>query len=228
MGKKVFVSYKYSDSAVCPLRGSIQEAIDPTTVRHYVDELQGLLEADDHINKGENDDESLEGFKDSTIASKLRDKIFDSSITIVMISPNMKDNWKSESDQWIPWEISYSLSEHSRSGITSRSNAVLAVVLPDINNSYHYFIEEYNCCTAGCRIFQTDKTFRILKENLFNSEDRTPVNCGQGKTIYRGDEPSYITIAKWSDFINDINSHLENSTQIKDNIDNYTITKQVA
>ena len=234
MGKKVFVSYKYSDSNVYPLQWvnprqglTILGGYQSTTVRHYVDELQALLDAEDNINKGENDDESLEGFKDSTIASKLRDKIFDSSITVVMISPNMKASWPPESDQWIPWEISYSLSEHSRGGITSRSNAVLAVVLPDGNNSYSYFIQDKICCSEGCKALQTDTLFQILRLNMFNAKAKTRMDCTQGSIVYRG-AFSYIDAVKWSDFKTNVNTHLNNAIRAKDNIDNYDITKQVA
>ena len=89
MGRKVFVSYKYSDSQVQDLNiyedsffGKIKVQ---TTARHYVDKLTDILEDDDHIYKGEDDDESMESLADSTIGSKLGDKIFDSSVTIVLI-----------------------------------------------------------------------------------------------------------------------------------------------
>lgn len=89
MGRKIFVSYKYADSLVQALPNVF---FFQTTARHYVDELQELLAEDDHIYKGENDDESLAGFKDTTIQSKLRTKIFDSSTTIVFVSKGIQEN----------------------------------------------------------------------------------------------------------------------------------------
>ena len=65
MGRKIFVSYKYSDSQVQDL--DIYELVDlygtkfrhkiTTTARHYVDKLAERLESDDHIYKGEDDGE---------------------------------------------------------------------------------------------------------------------------------------------------------------------------
>lgn len=226
MGNKIFVSYKYGDQDVAPLKDAMPERYSPTTVRHYVDELQDLLSFGDHINKGENDNESLDGFKDSTIASKLRDKIFDSSITIVMVSPNMKDPNVPEGDQWIPWEISYSLKEHSRNGRTSQANAIIAVVLPDRSNSYEYFMQAHNCCAGGCTTIHRQKTFAILGQNMFNPASPAYKGCGQGKTIFTGDY-SYITSVRWDLFTDNMDHYLNNAIRLNDKIHEFEIIKTV-
>lgn len=220
MGKKIFISYKYADSSVRSLNGQWY-----TTVRSYVDELQTKLDKEDHINKGEADGEDLSNFKDSTIESKLRDKIYDSSVTIVLISKNMKEFYAREEDQWIPWEISYSLKEHTRNGRTSATNAVLAVVIPDQNSSYDYYLTEYKCNNCSCRILDTQKLFGILKNNMFNQINKSILECST-HTIYTG-YSSYIHTVKWDDFIKDINTYINIAIKINDNISDYKISKIV-
>lgn len=135
MSQKIFVSYKYADSNVRQM--AFTEGV--TTVRSYVDEFIVRAEAQDFmIYKGEMDGEDLSEFTDDTIWSKLKDKIYDSSLTLVFISPNMKEWGIADKEQWIPNEVSYSLKEHARNGYTSRSNALMCVILPDKFGSYSY------------------------------------------------------------------------------------------
>lgn len=139
MGRKIFVSYKYWDNDVYPvplISGSTPK------VRDYVSWLEKkFTERSSHVYKGEHDDEDLSLKGEEYIWEKLKYKMYDSSITIVLISPNMKEPYKRERSQWIPWEISYSLREITRNNIKSHSNAILAVVLPDKNNKYDYYGE---------------------------------------------------------------------------------------
>lgn len=135
MGKKVFVSYRYADDNVQHLSGI--PYYQKTTVRDYVDWLEQQL-GKTNIYKGEHDGEDLSHLSESTIERHLTDKIFDSSVTIVLVSPGMRDMYKSDSEQWIPWEIAYSVRRSTRGGRTSQRNALLAVVLPDRNGSYTY------------------------------------------------------------------------------------------
>jgi len=225
MGRKVFVSYKYADDQVEPLTDSI---FDDTKVRDYIDKLQEYLDAEDEVNKGEADGEDMSDFKDSTIASKLRDKIYDSSITICVISKGMKEFITAESDQWIPWEISYSLKEHTRNGRTSQTNAVLAIVLPDKSGSYEYYIIDESCPHCKSRNLKTNFLFQILKDNMFNVKSPKLSDCdqhGSGK-VYLGNS-SYIHSVKWADFVGNVGHYLDLSSEINDNIDDYEITKTV-
>ena len=218
MGKKIFVSYKYSDRLVKQL----PDRFFGTTVRDYVDELQSKLGTTDHIYKGEDDDESLESLADSTIGSKLGDKIFDSTLTIVFISKGMKDR-TSEEDQWIPWEVSYSLKEQSRNERNSKTNAMLAVVLPDNFNSYEYFLQYSAECNST--IYVTNILFAILRDNMFNIKNPNTRQCN-GSTIYNGYH-SYIYSVKWDDFISSIDTYINIAMEIWKNRENYHLTKSV-
>lgn len=228
MGRNIFISYKYGDTKVPDLNkketidfyGSPVSISRETRVRDYVDELQGILDAADNINLGEKDGESLEEFADSTIATSLKNKIFRSSITIVMVSKGMKDYTKIERNQWIPWEISYSLREVTRADKTSRANAVLVVVLPDEFNSYSWYLTYDSEC--NCTHHNTSLLFKIIRENMFNEKNPNRNICN-GYYVYSG-EYSYIKNVKWSDFINNPNYYIEQSIRIRNNKHNYNVT----
>ena len=151
MGRKVFVSYKYKDYDVEELPDVFAP---PTWPCDYVDLISKSLLLLDDIYKGEKSDEDLSNLGDDAIWMHLKNKIYDSSITIVLISPNMKEPLKWQRSQWIPWEISYSLRETTRHDRTSHNNAILAVILPNRKGSYDYY--------------RKDDLFPILKANIDN------------------------------------------------------------
>lgn len=150
MGRKIFVSYKYKDYDVKALSG----VTAPTWPCDYVDYIKENVLADDDIYKGENSDEDISDWEEEQIWTHLKDKMFDSTVTIVLISPNMKEGGKWQRSQWIPWEISYSLRETTRNDRTSHNNAILAVVLPDKEGKYDYY--------------EKNNLFPILRSNIDN------------------------------------------------------------
>lgn len=227
MGKKIFVSYKYADDQVENLTSN-----EDTTVRNYVDKFEEKLDSSDNIYKGESEGEDLSSLSDDTIWEKLKNRIYDSSVTVVFISPGMKDNSKADKDQWIPWEISYSLKETSRKNkngdpVTSHSNAMVAVVLPDEDGSYSYYLEKKNCCSGGCTMHHTNKLFEIIKKNKFNrNENSSKRTCENNDTVWSG-TCSYIEAVKWSDFIGNYQKYVNAAVDRQENIDEYDIRKEV-
>ena len=227
MGKKIFVSYKYADDQV-------ENFVWYTnaTVRDYVDKFEEKVDSSDDIYKGESDDEDLSSLEEDTIWEKLKDRIYDSSVTIVFLSPGMKESWKTERDQWIPWEVSYSLKETSRKNkngdsVTSHSNAMLAVVLPDSNGSYSWYLESRTCCDSKCTTHHTDKLFTIIRKNKFNrSKNASKRTCDNKETIWTG-TCSYIEAVKWVDFIDDYQKYVDKAVDRQNHINEYDICKEV-
>ena len=222
MGHKIFVSYKYADDQVANLPGQRN-----STVRNYVDKLEDYFDSSNHIYKGESSGEDLSQLSEETIWTKLRDRIFDSTMTIVFISPGMKVSWMKEKNQWIPWEVSFSLRTTKRKNqngatYTSNPNAMLAVVLPDANGSYDYFHEKKNCCADGCTTIHRDNTFTIVKQNMFNFKPAKKTICKTGRTNWHG-ESSYIRCIRWSDFIKDTEAYIATAYERQKNIENYDI-----
>lgn len=89
MGRKIFISYKYWDDDVYPVpRFSDYHP----KVRDYVSWLEDKFQnRTEHYYKGESDNEDLSMYSENYIWDKLKDKMYDSSLTIILISPNMKE-----------------------------------------------------------------------------------------------------------------------------------------
>lgn len=230
MGRKTFVSYKYADDQVKNIDSGNGES---STARSYVDFLEPMLKERGDVYKGEHDGEDLSYLSDDTIWEKLRDRIYDSSLTLVLISPNMRDHGKRDRDQWIPWEISYSLKAVSRRNsngdlVTSRTNAMIAVVLPDASGSYQYYLEDCNCSVAACVTHHIDDLFYILRKNKFNKVNPACRECAtKQEKIWPGGDSSYIEAVKWDDFIADPDLYIERAYDRRDNLDLYDIVKDV-
>jgi len=221
--RKVFLSYKYADGDVANF-----SLTEKSTARTYVDKLEKLM-GDDFIIKWEADDEDLSALSEDTIAQKLFDRIYDSSLTIVLISKGMRDTSKSEKNQWIPREVSYSLSENSRNGVTSHTNAMLAVILPDSSGSYEHFVSPCQDCGSFCRIWHTENTFNVIAKNMFNIKHPDQFTCSKDSDSLIFRSPcSYIVPVRWDHYVNNISGYVAEAYSAKDNIDDYTIVKQLS
>jgi hypothetical protein len=191
-----------------------------------VDLLQNKI-GEEHINLGEKDGESMDDFLDGEIETELKKRIRQCSVTIVLISKGMGLSNKTQKEQWIPWEISYSLSIIPTGGNTKQMNAVLGVVLPDELGTYDwYYTHNPNCSSIT---HHTNLLFKILSSNMFNLLKKETRECN-GTIINISDEPSFIKTVKWNDFMNgdNYNFYIDKAVGIKDNKDDYDYKVRLA
>ena len=106
MAHKTFISYKYSEAQ--ELRDRIIEAMGDDA-SYYQGETS--------------DSPDLTDTSTENIKRVLRDMMYDTSVTIVIISPNMKQS------KWIDWEIEYCLKKITRKDRTSQRNGVVGVIM---------------------------------------------------------------------------------------------------
>lgn len=219
MARKVFVSYKYADPNVY---GS------GTTCRDYVDALQEQIE-ETQIYKGEEDGDNLSAFKNSTIETKLKEKIRDSSVTIVLMSKGMVEPI-SDKAQWIPWEIKYSLLKTTADGRTSLPNGLLAVIVPDEAGSFEYYFQSTGCGFCNSVTHNRDWLFEIMRNNMFNrSQPKTSecLNPTHGSRIHTGSDHSYMHQVRWDRFINSPDYYIELAIGLRDRASEFDIQKRI-
>jgi hypothetical protein len=192
MAHKTFISYKYSESQ--DLRDRIIEALgdDATYYRGETSDSPDLT------------DKSTESIK-----KNLKDMMFDTSVTIVILSPNMKES------KWIDWEIEYCLKEITRNGRTSRRNGVVGVI-SKVNGSYDWF--KYKVTKEdGCVVnrYHTEKIFEIINKNRFN-QNPTQYSCPRCRCL-DALTGSYISFVEEDDFLNDPQKYIDNAFDKSEN-----------
>ncbi|EDT69997.1 conserved hypothetical protein [Clostridium perfringens D str. JGS1721] len=146
----IFISYKHLEYDVYYV-DDISKGL-PKVIDYVIWIENKFKNRINYVYKGEQKNEDLSNKNYIYIWEKLKYKIYNTSLTIILISPNMKELYRCERDQWIPWEILYSLKKPLKNGMEINSNAILAIILPNKKNNYDYFSH--------------NKLFRILSKNI--------------------------------------------------------------
>lgn len=184
MAHKTFISYKYNESR--ELRDKIIKALGKDAIYY----------------KGENvDSKDMTDFKRETIRKNLADMMYDTSVTIVILSPDMR---KSE---WIGWEVSYCLKKIKRKGRTSQRNGVVAVI-KKVNGSYSWFKYSEGESTK----YHMNKISAIIAKNHFNSNPPKKVDGS-----YDWLNGSYITFVEEGDFLYNPKKYIDNAYEKSEN-----------
>lgn len=192
MAHKTFISYKHSEAI--GLRDRIIRA----------------LGEDATFYQGETaDSPDLTDYKTETIKKHLTDMMFDTSVTIVIISPNIKES------KWIDWEIEYCLKKITRKDRTSQRNGVVAVIQKR-NGNYDWF--KYSTINQdGCSVFNyhEELVYKIIKDNRYNQKPKV-YSCEICKSINALDG-SYIAYVEEDDFLANPTRYINNAYDKSEN-----------
>ncbi len=200
MARKTFVSYKYSEA------------------QDIRDEILDALGEDATYYQGETSDSpDLTDTTTDNIKKNLADMIHGTSVTIVVISPNLKQS------KWIDWEIEYSLKEITRADNTSRTNGIVCVIMK-YNGDYRWIVGQ-NSNDDGCkpRTIDDNMLYKIISGNRYNLKERKYA-CERCKTvdILSG---SYISLIEEADFLEDPSKYIENAYEKSQEVDTFEISK---
>lgn len=201
MSHKTFISYKYSEAR--NLRNSIIDALGDDAIYY-----QGETSSSPDLS-----DTSTENIK-----KNLTDMMYDTSVTIVIISPNMKNS------NWIDWEIEYSLKNITRQGRTSHTNGVVGVIMK-FNGGYSW-LKTTSTNGDGCTSSSYDesKVYSIINNNRFNQNPKK-YSCDTCKTV-NALTGSYIAYVEDETFLSDPQKYIDNAYDKSENdAAGYDLTK---
>lgn len=202
MAHKTFISYKYSEAQ--GLRDRIIEALGDDAMFY----------------RGETSDSpDLSDTSTENIKRALCDMMYDTSVTIVIISPHMKES------KWIDWEIEYCLKNITRKDRTSHTNGVVGVIMK-CNGGYDWF-KHSSKNSDGCVSSYYDECYlyEIIKKNRFNQNPKR-YSCPICKTVdtLTG---SYISFVEEDAFISNPQYYINNAYDKSENdADGYDLVKQ--
>ena len=176
MAHKTFISYKWSEA------------------RDLRDKIINALGVDATYYKGETSiSPDLTDTSTENIKKNLKDMMYDTSVTIVILSPKMKES------NWIDWEVEYCLKNIGRKGRTSHMNGLVGVIMKTAEGYSWFKKTEINYHGDLVVSYEMDKIFDIISKNHFNS-DPQQWHCDKCRT-YDQLNGSYIAFIEEEEFL---------------------------
>lgn len=192
MAHKTFISYKYSEAQ--KLRDKIIDAMGEDA-SYYQGETA--------------DSPDLTDTSTENIKRHLRDMMFDTSVTIVIISPYMKES------KWIDWEIEYCLKKIPRKERTSQRNGIVGVIMK-VNGSFDWFrysVTKEDGHTLNC--YHEDLVYPIISNNRRN-QNPVVYHCERCQSI-DSLTGSYISFVDEDTFLSNIDTYINNAYDKSEN-----------
>lgn len=201
MAHKTFISYKYSES------------------QNLRDKIIKKLGADATYYRGETSESpDLTDNTTNTIRKNLADMIYDTTVMIVIISPNMKQS------KWMEWEIKYALREQTRNGRTSHADGVVCVVQK--NELYQKLgLNPYAWAKLYGQDWNPDKLFNIINQNRNNKKSWFASDLAN-KAEYDKLSDHYVDIVTEEVFLARPDYYINAAFDKSQNLGSYNLAKQ--
>lgn len=206
MGTKVFISFRFDDGN--NLKQELVDLFDSST---------------EVINRSENENRS--GMTEETIQKYLYNKLKDTSVTIVLLTPNAVDYKKNifnQYDDWLYDELRYSLEDR----VDNRTNGVVAVYTDDSVGKI-LKSDTHTCSNCGensnCSIILNFDN--LVRKNLCNVKDEYKNNMC--KNIYDIENDSYITLVHIDEFKKNFSRYIDGAKEKRKRINEFCISKKM-
>lgn len=202
MARETFIAYKYSEAR--DLRDVIIEKLGPDASYYQGETAESPDMTGDNIDR---------------IKNNLKDMIFGTSVTIIIISPNLKES------VWVDWEIEYSLKEYKRQSIISRTNGLVGVIMK-YNGSYDWLVS-WGQNQDGCNTRNIDdsKLYNIINQNRYNLNSDDKYSCKNCQSFDQING-SYIALVEEESFLNNPSYFIENAYDKSKSTVNYKLSKK--
>lgn len=206
MATKVFISFRFSDGKMIK------------------DELVDLFdESTEVINRSEDVDRSQ--MSEGTIQEYLYEKLKDTSVTIVLLTPeavSYRKNWVGNYDDWLYDELRYSLEDRKN----NRTNGVVAIYTDDAKDK---LISESTHSCSQCQETQSCRSLKnfdnLVRKNMVNIKNNYKKNpCDN---LYDDEHDSYISLVSWEEFKQDYTNYIDNAKEKRDRLHEFNIYKRM-
>lgn len=206
MARNVFISFRFRDG------------------HKYKEELSRKLDrADDTIDFSEDIDRN--DLSEETIKKYLYGKLARSSVIVVLLTPGSINHQKNNCgnyDDWIYDEIRYSLEDREN----NKTKGIIAVYVPEAKD---YIMKSSSHTCAICNANKSSNTIldfnNLARINMMNVKDDYKKN--KCINLYDRDYDSYCSLVPYSEFINNIDKYIEIAIWKRENINHYSIHKEL-
>ncbi len=206
MGTNIFISFRFSDGN--ELKEELEELFDSST---------------EVFNRSEDEDRST--MSEDTIQKYLYEKLRQTSVTIVLLTPeaiSYKKNFWGSYDDWLYDELRYSLEDRNE----NHTNGVIAVYTDESKN---LIISESSHTCNICNVESECQVMlefdNLVRKNVLNV--KSSYKSHPCDNLFDSDKDSYISLIHIDDFKKDYEKHIEAAKEKRDRKNEFELVKKM-